>query len=174
MTEQGALSELMAAVLYLPSLEGDGGVKGFFFLASVTLSTIVSSSADMAKVRIDPKMQLDDWTFSKFYQRNGGNVEPAVPNKPRTLYIPHCRTFQPDDGSKLAKHLWPNRSACRGFWFYCHYSFCCPSLDPIIYIIICLPYSPKKGRRQVSGWLRLPRESLDPWCRLLRVLTVKK
>lgn len=59
MTEHGALSEVMAAVLYLPNLDGDGGVNLFGLLKMESLSS-PALALETAMDRIDPKMQVDD------------------------------------------------------------------------------------------------------------------
>ncbi len=57
MTEQGALSELMAADLYLPSFDGDAGVNSFFFFNTASSWTVLLS--ETASERIEPKRQGD-------------------------------------------------------------------------------------------------------------------
>lgn len=64
-TEHGALSEVMAAVLYLPSMDGDGGVKSLFFFLAASGPFSVGEKLlllllPMARDRIDPNRQLDD------------------------------------------------------------------------------------------------------------------
>lgn len=64
-SEQGALSELMAAVRYLPSLEGDGGVKiVFFFLIPLVSTSSLGLRLETAIDRTDPSRHSDDWKCS--------------------------------------------------------------------------------------------------------------
>lgn len=58
--EHGALSELMAAVLYLPSLVGDAGVNGRFFLInneSLSMVLLVGLVPVSAMENMDPRRQ---------------------------------------------------------------------------------------------------------------------
>ena len=64
-TEHGVLSELMAAVLYFPSLDGDGGVEDFFFFLGKRTSSSTVSAPERASDKMDPKRQ-DDGRFSEF------------------------------------------------------------------------------------------------------------
>ena len=55
----------MAAVLYFPSLDGDGGVEDFFFFLGKRTSSSTVSAPERASDKMDPKRQ-DDGRFSEF------------------------------------------------------------------------------------------------------------